>query len=159
MGICSSNHTLSEEEVKQLYKTTKAYVPNIHKGIVVKVYDGDTITIVSMIEKKQYKFRIRLYGIDTPEMKSTKKSEIKIARLAQQWLETRILGKTIYLKTKGNDKYGRLLADIYDRKNENKSLNQMLIDRRLAVQYDGGTKTNVKNWETYYKMGLIYKRI
>lgn len=156
MGICSSNSLLSKEEIKQLLKSTKIYTPNITKGIVVKVYDGDTITIISKIEKKQYKFRIRLSGIDTPEMKSKDKKELKIACLAQQWLETRILGKKIFIKVNGNDKYGRLLANIYDTKNGNISLNQMLIDKRLAVPYNGGKKIKVTNWETYYMKGFLY---
>ena len=35
-----------------------------------KVTDGDTVKIVFPINKKFYKFSCRLYGIDTPEMKS-----------------------------------------------------------------------------------------
>ena len=38
-------------------------------------------------------------------------------------------------------KYFRIVADVYT---DNKSVGQLLIDKDLAVKYDGGTK--VKNW-------------
>ena len=41
------------------------------------------------------------------------------------------------------DKYGRLLVELYsDSDIKNDSFNKILIDKNLAVSYDGGTKIN-----------------
>ncbi len=49
------------------------------------------------------------------------------------------------------DKYGRILADVYDENNLH--LNKMILDKRFAVIYDGGTKNPPKSWSEYYKSG------
>ena len=47
------------------------------------------------------------------------------------------MDKDVYLKNVKNEKYGRLLCDVYL---ENESLNQWMLDERYEVKYDGGTK-------------------
>jgi DnaJ-class molecular chaperone len=58
-----------------------------------------------------------------------------------------ILNKTIFLKNVKNEKYGRILADVYVDKIH---VNQYMIDKGLAIEYDGGTKTT-KSWFEIYK--------
>lgn len=133
-------------------KEIKKYVPQIDRGRVVKVYDGDTITIVGYVKNNPelFKFNVRLNNIDCPEMKSKNskdKTEHKIAVLAQQHVENKILNKIVSLKKVNLDKYGRLLADVYF---ENELINDSLIKNKLAVKYDGGTKKCPKNWEKFY---------
>ena len=55
-------------------KDVPKYVPQIKKGRVIKVYDGDTITIVGYIKNNRelFKFSVRLNGLDCPEIKSKK---------------------------------------------------------------------------------------
>lgn len=60
-------------------KTVKAYIPEIYYGKVIKVYDGDTITIVTQLyngdvtpKTELSKFNVRILGIDTPELKNKK---------------------------------------------------------------------------------------
>ena len=36
------------------YKNTDVYVPNITRGKVVKCYDGDTVTIATIIDNKGF---------------------------------------------------------------------------------------------------------
>ena len=50
------------------YDDTIPYIPELTHGKVVKVYDGDTITIASQLPGSStlYRFSIRLAGIDTP---------------------------------------------------------------------------------------------
>ena len=43
------------------------------------------------------------------------------------------------LKNVKNEKYGRVLADVYL---GDLHVNQWLLDNKYAVQYSGGTKTN-----------------
>lgn len=45
---------------------------------VIKVYDGDTITVVFNYNNKYYKWNCRLNGIDTPEIKSNNEDEKKM---------------------------------------------------------------------------------
>lgn len=73
-------------------------------GRVVKVADGDTITLLTA-EKKQIK--IRLYGIDAPEKKQA------FGEKSRNFLAYRVGGKVVEIKGMGVDKYKRLLAVIY----------------------------------------------
>ena len=55
------------------WKECKPFVPPITRGRVIKVYDGDTITIASKLPFKGshlYRFGVRLLGMDAPEMKT-----------------------------------------------------------------------------------------
>ncbi|RBQ30646.1 nuclease [Arcobacter sp. FW59] len=73
-------------------------------GKVVKVSDGDTITILTS-DKTQYK--IRLNDIDAPEKKQAfgNKSKDNLAKY--------IAGKTVTVQYKTKDKYKRILGTIY----------------------------------------------
>lgn len=89
-----------------------------YKAKVVGVYDGDTITVnislgFGIVLHDQ---RLRLYGINAPEMRGPEKEQGKVSR---DWLREGILGKDITLRTRktkrGEDKkgkYGRWLATI-----------------------------------------------
>jgi len=53
------------------YGDCKRFIPNLKYVKVVKVYDGDTITVASKFPKQSnniYRFSVRLAGIDAPEM-------------------------------------------------------------------------------------------
>jgi endonuclease YncB( thermonuclease family) len=132
------------------YKETIPFVPPVDRGQVIKVYDGDTITIAAKLpypESPLYRFQIRLLGIDSPEMKGKSEEEKEAAHEAQKALEKLILQKTVYLKDNGNEKYGRILANVYvDEPYPEKQpvkkihLNQWMLDNGFAVPYDGKTK-------------------
>ena len=132
------------------------FIPPIESGKVVKVYDGDTITIVSDIpglkNSPVYKFSIRLNGIDSPEIKGKTEDEKHIAIKARDTLSNMILGEIVYLKNKKNEKYGRILCDVY--KGET-NLNKMMIEKRLALPYEGKTKTIPKCWKEYHEKGNL----
>jgi endonuclease YncB( thermonuclease family) len=84
-----------------------------------------------------YRSSVRLKGIDTPEMKSKNKEEVVSAQAAQIALHDLIINKDIVLKNIANEKYGRILADVYL---NDIHINQWMIDNKYAVIYDGGTK-------------------
>lgn len=113
------------------------FVPPIHRGIVVKVYDGDTITVASTLGSVLYRFRIRLRGIDTPEIKGSSEEEKAMALVARDALSAQIMGHQVYLRNLGNEKYGRILADVYL---NNVHMNQWMMQQGHARAYDGGTK-------------------
>ena len=56
------------------WNETKPFVPPITGGQVIRVYSGDTITIVSKMPYRNsplYRFHIRLQGIDCPDIETT----------------------------------------------------------------------------------------
>lgn len=130
---------------------------------VVDVYDGDTMTLVLQMNGVFLKFKTRMAGIDTCEMRS---KNLKIKRLAIQArnrlisLVTRRPYDDINVITKKSevavmldeevyliwvhclefDKYGRLLADCYSSPNSMTSFSTALIHENLAYNYEGDTK-------------------
>jgi endonuclease YncB( thermonuclease family) len=120
------------------------FIPPVQFGKVVKVYDGDTITVACYLqfvhdEKATcYKFSVRLNGIDTPEIKGKTLGERELAKKARDALSDLIFGKIVELRNVSLEKYGRLLADVYI---NGLHVNGWMIEKGFAVKYDGGTKT------------------
>lgn len=140
------------------WKDTQAFIPPICEGQVIKVYDGDTITIAAKLpynDSLLYRFSIRLNGIDSPEIKGHSEDEKAAAQVSKLALENLILHKYIVLKNKSTEKYGRILADVYIvyDKNDKLHLNKWMLDNRYAVEYDGGTKNAPKSWIKFQKTG------
>ena len=116
------------------------FVPPITEGEVIHVYDGDTITIVSKLPydaSPLYRFSVRLAGIDTAEIKGKTEREREMAQEAKSALQKLILNKVVALKNLKNEKYGRVLADVYL---GDLHVNQWLLDNKYAVPYSGGKK-------------------
>jgi micrococcal nuclease len=112
---------------------------------IIDVYDGDTITIIFPFSDGYYKDKCRLYGIDTPEVR-TKNAEEKAAGIkARDWLKEKILNKTMLIEFKGKDKYGRLMGVIYENINST-SINMQLVANGMAYEYEGGKKKPFDSW-------------
>ena len=106
---------------------------------VLKVYDGDTITIGFSLYGSLYRTQVRLLGIDTPELKGATEEERAKARAAKDALSELILGKVVLLRnTKTKDKYGRLLADLMLGE---VFVNSYMLEEGFARPYDGKTKS------------------
>lgn len=105
-----------------------------YNAIVIDVYDGDTITVVADLgfHTKQT-LKIRLYGIDTPELRGETRDQ---GLAAKQRLSELILGKQIVLKTYKDrqEKFGRWLGDIY-LPDSTSSINTILLNEGLARPY------------------------
>uniref|UniRef100_A0A6C0E2H2 TNase-like domain-containing protein n=1 Tax=viral metagenome TaxID=1070528 RepID=A0A6C0E2H2_9ZZZZ len=133
------------------YKETIPFVPDIQDGHVIKVYDGDTITIASKlpyVDSPLYRFQVRLKGIDCPEIKGKTEDEIFIALCAKKEMELMVMQKRVTLKNVTIEKYGRLLADVYV---NDIYVNGHMLKNRLAVPYDGKTKKPPENWKVYHQ--------
>lgn len=124
-----------------LLKFRKNFVTFDLKGMefnakVLDVYDGDTVTIGYRFRGIYWKSQLRLYGIDTPEIRILAQKENAIK--ARDYLKGRILSKIVKIKMCNKaDKYGRLLGEIYY-KGEN--LTSTMINLNLGVPYFGGKK-------------------
>lgn len=132
------------------YKDTIPFIPPISEGKVVKVYDGDTITIATKLpydNSPYYRFSVRLKGIDCPEIKTSNLYEKQCALIARDFLHEILMDKIVVLKDVELEKYGRILADVYI---DEQNVSELLCEKKLAVKYEGGTKQSPKNWMNYY---------
>ena len=129
------------------YKDTTVFTFPIKYGKVIKVYDGDTITIAAKLPNTDgpiYRFSVRLDGIDTPEIKGKSVAERELARNARDAIQELIYGKVVELRNVTNEKYGRILADVYIGEVH---VNQWLVSENLALLYDGGKKQRPASWD------------
>jgi len=116
-------------------------IPNslfYYKATVISVYDGDTCTVsvdlgFSFSFKEQ---KLRLYGIDAPELR---KETLEAGRASRDYLRNLILDKDIYIETikDSKGKYGRYLAKIWiEIDGELVSANDMLVAAGHAIYKD-----------------------
>jgi micrococcal nuclease len=132
------------------YKDTIPFIPPLTMGKVIKVYDGDTITIASKMpfeNSPYYRFSVRLKGIDCPEIRTKNVEEKQCATLTRNFLRTMLSDKIVLLKDVELEKYGRILANVYL---DDVNVSELLCEKHMAVKYDGGTKQCPENWMTYY---------
>jgi len=106
-----------------------------YKATVISVYDGDTVTVdidlgFGIVLRKQ---KLRLYGLNTPEVRGAEKEEGKKVR---DLLREKILNKKITIKTYKDKKgkYGRWLAEIIC---NDESINQWLLTEGHAKPFMG----------------------
>jgi endonuclease YncB( thermonuclease family) len=134
------------------YKNTNEFLPSPGFGKVVKVYDGDTIWVATVINGERCRVNVRMLGYDCAEMRSSDDVEKKCAHDARDDLNDMIMDKIVNLEVVSADKYGRLLANV-----TYKNANDELVDvnsymlNKWGVAYDGGHKETV-DWSTYPKL-------
>lgn len=116
---------------------------------VESVYDGDSIRIIFPLNGVLYKWNCRLYGIDTPEIRTKCEIEKEFGLKVRDMLRKRILRKVINVKCHELDKYGRLLIDVFC---EDNNINEWLINENCAFKYDGGKKAS---WSDYLKNNSV----
>ena len=112
---------------------------------VVDIYDGDTCTIILKNNGYYQKYKVRMYGYDSPEMKPLKNIKnrneiIKKAKNAKKALSNKILNKIVTIKCGNWDKYGRLLGTIYIKKF---NVNEWMIKNNHGYVYKGGKKNKL----------------
>ena len=119
--------------------------PYYYIAEVVSVYDGDTCTcIVDLGFKTSVRIKVRLIGIDTPEIRTKDLEEKKRGIETRDWLREKILGKKVMLHTKERGKFGRWLGMIWelelDKHDFENSYNKQLINEGFAKEYWGGKR-------------------
>lgn len=104
------------------------------------VYDGDTFT-VSIDDWPPIigdKIKVRVAGIDTPEIRGKCQREKELARAAKQHTVSFLReGKKVELRNIKRGKYFRIVADVYV---DGRSLTKSLADAGLGYLYAGGGK-------------------
>jgi len=114
-----------------------------YKATVKRVIDGDSLVLD--IDLGFYMFmnetKIRLYGLDTPEMNSDDPLLRLQAVLATRYLYDNLpVGSKVTIKTvlDKREKYGRLLATITTQDGFN--VNDGLLENKLAINYKNLTR-------------------
>jgi endonuclease YncB( thermonuclease family) len=101
---------------------------------VLRIHDPDTMTIGFMFANGFYKKNIRLAKIDAPELHSKVLKESKLCKLGKEYLSRLYLNKLVQINMGPMDKYGRILATIYDLQT-NESINDKLLECKFARAY------------------------
>lgn len=112
---------------------------------VNKIVDGDTIevTVKEWPPIIGEKIRVRVRGIDTPELKGQCDAERKLAVKAREATELFLNCKSVVLYNLDRGKFFRIVADVScDGGILSGSLSEFLLNRQLAVEYSGGARTN-----------------
>tara|TARA_B100001250_G_C19426074_1_gene625393 strand:+ start:118 stop:540 length:423 start_codon:yes stop_codon:yes gene_type:complete len=101
---------------------------------------------------------IRLFGVDAPESRTRNKQEKAHGLLAKKFVQEHCqVGETYILRTKEKGKFGRWLGEIKTGKG---LITKLLIKNKLAVEYHGQNKKDIKaaheaNRQELIKMGLL----
>lgn len=85
-----------------------------YRAVISSVWDGDTCTAdIDLGFSFSYsKIKLRLYGIDAPELRG---ETLEAARASRDFLREKVLNKEVLLQTikDSTGKYGRYLANIW----------------------------------------------
>ncbi|WP_333863606.1 thermonuclease family protein [Sphingobacterium sp.] len=94
------------------------------KGKVIRIADGDTITI---LDSNKSQIRIRLYGIDCPE------NGQDFGNVAKKYTSELCFAKTISVGIKDRDQYGRIVGIVWTEDSIN--VNLASLKEGLAWHY------------------------
>lgn len=104
---------------------------------VLKIVDGDTIAVRARVWLGQdIEIRVRLDGVDAPELKARCADELHMAERAREFLVRRIAGTDVTLTNIHHGKYaGRVIARVAT--SDGLDLSQALLEAGLARRYGG----------------------
>jgi micrococcal nuclease len=114
-----------------LVAVAHAETPRVLQAIVERVADGDTLIAVS---ENGTRLRLRLLGIDAPEIPHGARGGQPFGQESRQFLERLVAGRSIRIETFGPDVYRRLLAVVWI---GDTNVNLELIREGLAEVYRG----------------------
>ena len=109
---------------------------------VISVYDGDTfrVDIDSLPPIVGKNIPIRLNGVDTPEIQGKCQHEKNLALNARDFVRNKLANaKEIKLTNLQRGKYFRVVANVLL---DGVSLEQELLENKLAYKYTGGKKSS-----------------
>jgi micrococcal nuclease len=106
---------------------------------LIHVSDGDTITVLHDGKKE----KIRLYGIDTPEMKQS------FGKEAKAYTASMVTGKNVNVESVTTDRYGRTIGIIHV---DGNSLSEEIVKSGYAWVYDRYCKKDMcDKWKLFEK--------
>jgi endonuclease YncB( thermonuclease family) len=116
-----------------------AGAPGMIAARVLKVVDGDTFDARIEVQPGfRVTTRVRLRGIDAPELHAACEKERIGAEAAGRALRAILVEGGVTISDFGEDKYGRLLGTVSTRATPNVS--EALIAKGVVRRYDGGRR-------------------
>ena len=165
MGQCITNQTEKRDSLRSAtYESVDVFEPPSGLCKVLDAYDADTCRVaLPMADGTLAKFTVRLVGIDAPERKPAKNSKLHdLEKAAAMRCRAKFLTmvteegvfdidfmdtqarkgcgeskKIIRLEGHMFDKYGRILAKLYDK---DVCINDELVRTGWVRSYDGSTR-------------------
>lgn len=129
-----------------LFTVGEVFAGDIITGVVSRVVDGDTVHLLS----DNVTYKIRLYGIDAPEIKQP------YGKTARRKLQYYTDNKTITAHIITIDKYKRSVAILYDNYSD---INYKMVISGFAWSYPKYCKIEIcKSYETAQKEALKQRR-
>jgi endonuclease YncB( thermonuclease family) len=115
-------------------------IPGPLAAEVIAVVDGDTLDVrVHVWLGQQVETRVRILGIDAPELRARCPEERQRAGAARDWLLREVAKRDVVLRDVRYDKYGgRVLAHVETEGGAD--LGRELLARHLARPYQGGRR-------------------
>lgn len=115
----------------------RAELPGPVPARVLRVIDGDTIVVRARVWiDQQIEIRVRLGGIDTPELRGRCEFETTLARRARALVAAKVGGQDVKLRRIRYGKFaGRVIARVELANGED--LTQLLMAAGLGRPYDG----------------------
>ena len=150
MGNCLYSSCYNRDLLSHTKETTDLFSleGQSFRASVVDVYDGDTVQCVFKFKGDFLRFKIRMAGYDSPEMKPSKSideplrlAEKAAAVRARDVLKEKVTDRVVELTCGGFDKYGRLLGIlcVYER-GVRTNINAWMVSNGYGTPYDGGKK-------------------
>ncbi len=117
-------------------------IPGPIPARVLEVIDGDTILVRARIWLGQeVEIRVRLQGVDTPELGGACERERALARRARDFVRHQIGGGEVVLRDIQYGKYaGRVVARMSTA--EGRDITTALLEAGLGRPYDGGRRSS-----------------
>lgn len=143
LAITSCTPSVSSESAQTQDKSCEHPPKAFHCVKFIKNYDGDTLTvdIPNMHPFFGKNVKVRVLGLDTPEVKTDNKCEKDAARIARRLVENLLKrAQRIDLTEIDRDKYFRVLANVIV---DGRNLKDVLIKENLAYEYYGGKKEKI----------------
>ncbi len=115
-------------------------IPGPVPALVVDVIDGDTVLVRARIWLGQeVETRVRLNGVDTPELRGKCQAARRLAREARAFVQARVGGRQVILRDIQYGKYaGRVVARIQTPDGDD--LTEALVEAGLGHAYDGAAR-------------------
>ncbi|WP_457552106.1 thermonuclease family protein [Desulfobacula sp.] len=133
------NESVEEQkESRTVYKKLSSKKSKNQLFKVVKVFDGDTIKVKGL----DLIFKIRLVGIDSPEIGFKGRKDQPFCREAKQYLSLLLDHKKVAIKSYGVDAYNRQLAEVFA---DGKNINLEIVTAGLAEVYKGRWPKNLSS--------------
>ena len=115
-------------------------MPGPIRAAVIEVIDGDTLEVSARIWLgHDVRIRVRLHGIDAPELRTRCAAEKEMAQRAKELLSAKVDGGAVTLTEVRYGKFaGRVMARVANAAGED--LSQAMVRAGLARLYSGGKR-------------------